>query len=251
MNAIDFAITTENALAMFTVGRKAGIVTGTCWSGVGRLANAAGVLFLAEKAGKPTDAAVKRLEEAAAFVAAMLPLWGALGVEVDSIGKQIFEQVGQPRAPRAGTDLDTAKTEALAKVLQAGGAAAVAMANARASAEDETLAAAKEHIRAVAAQAVSRAGSGSGSVPWAVIAAEFERMWEATQRQTAWVVESLQRTRLPSRVAQLGAEATEYALLAAEFEKLATAAYEAVDTEAAAAGDTAAAAVSAAVFDLG
>lgn len=244
--ALEFAITTETALAKFSVSRKAGIVTGTCWSGLGRLANAAGQVQLSDTPAR-RDRAMARLREAAAFVAAMLPLWGALGVEVNDIGKEVFDSLGQPR--RAGSssspDLDTAKASAIDAVLKAGGASAVAMARVRASAEDGALAAAKEEVRAIAKNALAEAGSGAGPLPASMAAAEFERMWEAAQRQTAWAVEALERTRLPSRVAQLGAEAAEYALLAAEFEQLATAAYAAADAEAGAE-----VAATAAVFDL-
>lgn len=256
-NALGFATALETALETARentdVNRKAGIITGTAYACIGRLFNAASAVFTAQQGGKAApDAVQRRLDGAANVVAALLPTWQHYGVNVNEIGNGIVESIGQARAGRPNAALDAAKAEALEKVMQAGGASAVAMASARATAEDKVLAANKDRIKAAAA-ALSKAGNGDGPGPLATIAAEYERCWEAAQRQAAWAVESLQRTRLPSRVAALGAEAAEYAQLAAEFEQLATeayaAAYAAADAEAGAEVAAAAAAV-AAVFDL-
>ena len=246
MTSIEFIDTVKTAFADNNIDRVAvaGILRGTAMAATGRAVNAGVSLLLAERdqRGRGSDAAAsrvrraeERLADAAALLAVVAPFAAAHGVDVNGMAQAMIADAGMPSAARTAADLDAARAAALDLVTRVGGGDAIRRANQAAATRDAKDGAyiqdRGDQLRELLRSAVHTAGSGQHPLPHDLLAREFERLWESATRQCGWIVEKLQRTRLPSRVAQLGAEAAALALVAREFETLASTHYAAAEEQ--------------------
>lgn len=207
---------------------RKGVLTGTAMSSLSRAVNAGAALILAERdrgTGKGSDAAVRRLRgaeerlgEAAAVCRALAPIWAQAGIDVAQLLEQFFADAGRVGERATAEDVARARAEVEAFVAAQGGARVVAKAKdavkSRNAAEESYIAERREVLREMVAGAFRAQVSGTHLVSPRTLAALWERLFASAERQAQWTMEAVATTRLPSRIATLGAEAADLARLA-------------------------------------